>query len=120
MNKLQPLGAIPDTFVTLNPTREPEKGKIITEETYHHPVFDAGTEQMRQELWALQGLRNTWFCGAYFGSGFHEDGIQAGLAVAEDLGGLSRPWKVTDDSGRIVRLNLASRKRTIKLVEAIP
>ncbi|NSZ86966.1 NAD(P)/FAD-dependent oxidoreductase [Agrobacterium tumefaciens] len=120
MNKLQPLGAIPDTFVTLNPTREPEKGKIITEETYHHPVFDAGTEQMRQELWALQGLRNTWFCGAYFGSGFHEDGIQAGLAVAEDLGGLSRPWKVADDSGRIVRLNLASRKRTIKLVEAIP
>ena len=120
MNKLQPLGAIPDTFVTLNPTREPEKGKIITEETYHHPVFDARTEQMRQELWALQGLRNTWFCGAYFGSGFHEDGIQAGLAVAEDLGGLSRPWKVTDDSGRIVRLNLASRKRTIKLVEAIP
>ncbi len=120
MNKLQPLGEIPDTFVTLNPTREPEKGKIITEETYHHPVFDAGTEQMRQELWALQGLRNTWFCGAYFGSGFHEDGIQAGLAVAEDLGGLSRPWKVTDDSGRIVRLNLASRKRTIKLVEAIP
>ncbi|QTG14667.1 NAD(P)/FAD-dependent oxidoreductase [Agrobacterium tumefaciens] len=120
MNKLQPLGEIPDTFVTLNPTREPEKGKIITEETYHHPVFDAGTEQMRQELWALQGLRNTWFCGAYFGSGFHEDGIQAGLAVAEDLGGLSRPWKVTDDSGRIVRLILASRKRTIKLVEAIP
>ena len=120
MNKLQPLGKIPDTFVTLNPTREPEKGKIITEETYHHPVFDAGTEQMRQELWALQGLRNTWFCGAYFGSGFHEDGIQAGLAVAEDLGGLSRPWKVNDDSGRIVRLNLASRKRTIKLVEAIP
>ena len=120
MNKLQPLGEIPDTFVTLNPTREPEKGKIITEETYHHPVFDAGTEQMRQELWALQGLRNTWFCGAYFGSGFHEDGIQAGLAVAEDLGGLSRPWKVADDSGRIVRLNLASRKRTIKLVEAIP
>lgn len=120
MNKLQPLGEIPDTFVTLNPTREPEKGKIITEETYHHPVFDAGTEQMRQEVWALQGLRNTWFCGAYFGSGFHEDGIQAGLAVAEDLGGLSRPWKVTDDSGRIVRLNLASRKRTIKLVEAIP
>lgn len=68
----------------------------------------------------MQGLRNTWFCGAYFGSGFHEDGIQAGLAVAEDLGGLSRPWKVADDSGRIVRLNLASRKRTIKLVEAIP
>ncbi|MDZ7926736.1 MAG: NAD(P)/FAD-dependent oxidoreductase [Agrobacterium sp.] len=120
MNKLQPLGEIPDTFVTLNPTREPEKAKIITEETYHHPVFDAGTEQMRRELWALQGLRNTWFCGAYFGSGFHEDGLQAGLAVAEDLGGMSRPWKVAEDSGRIIRLNLAARPRPFQLVEATP
>ena len=119
MNKLQPLGDTPDTFVTLNPAREPEQGKIIAEETYHHPVFDAGTEQMRQELWALQGLRNTWFCGAYFGSGFHEDGIQAGLAVAEDLGGLKRPWQVAEDSGRIVRLDMTAIATDTELIEAI-
>lgn len=118
MNRLQPLGKTPDTFVTLNPAREPDQGKIIAEETYQHPVFDAGTEQMRQELWALQGLRNTWFCGAYFGSGFHEDGLQAGLAVAEDLGGISRPWKVTDDSGRIIRLDLATIATDTQLMEA--
>jgi len=49
----------------------------------------------------LQGQRNTWFCGAYFGAGFHEDGLQAGLAVAEALGGVRRPWHVEDESGRI-------------------
>ncbi|NSX88276.1 NAD(P)/FAD-dependent oxidoreductase [Agrobacterium tumefaciens] len=119
MNRLQPLGEIPDIFVTLNPAREPDQGKIIAEETYHHPVFDAGTEQMRQELWALQGLRNTWFCGAYFGSGFHEDGLQAGLAVAEDLGGVSRPWKVADDNNRIIRLDLATIATDTEIMEAM-
>ncbi|OYX91368.1 MAG: hypothetical protein B7Y74_14655, partial [Novosphingobium sp. 35-62-5] len=52
-------------------------------------------------LWALQGRRNTWFCGAWFGAGFHEDGLQSGLAVAEQLGGVRRPWTVEDESGRI-------------------
>ncbi len=119
MNRLQPLGKAPDIFVTLNPVREPDQGKIIAQETYHHPVFDAGTEQARQELWALQGLRNTWFCGAYFGSGFHEDGLQAGLAVAEDLGGVSRPWKVADDNGRIIRLDLATIATDTEIMEAM-
>ncbi len=41
---------------------------------------------------SLQGKRNTWFCGAYFGAGFHEDGLASGLAVAEALGGATRPW----------------------------
>ena len=42
-----------------------------------------------------------WFCGAHFGAGFHEDGLQSGLAVAEQLGGVRRPWTVADESGRI-------------------
>jgi predicted NAD/FAD-binding protein len=55
----------------------------------------------QKRLWSLQGGRNAWFCGAYFGAGFHEDGLQSGLAVAEALGGVRRPWKVVDESGRI-------------------
>ena len=55
----------------------------------------------QRRLWSLQGRRRTWFCGAYFGSGFHEDGLQAGLAVAEQLGGAHRPWLTPDPSGRI-------------------
>ena len=104
MNKLQPLGVAPPTFVTLNPTRPPRADSIIATETYEHPVFDLATDRAQREIWSLQGTRKTWFCGAHFGSGFHEDGIQAGLAVAEDLGGVRRPWEVSDESGRIVRI----------------
>jgi len=49
----------------------------------------------------MQGTRHTWYCGAWFGSGFHEDGLQAGLAVAEQLGGVRRPWHVQGASARI-------------------
>jgi predicted NAD/FAD-binding protein len=107
MNKLQPLGAAPPTFVTLNPRRAPCEEAVIRHEVYEHPVFDLETDRVQQEMWSLQGQRNTWFCGAHFGSGFHEDGLQAGLAVAEDLGGLRRPWQVADESARIVRRPLA-------------
>ena len=103
MNRLQPLGSAPPTFVTLNPCRAPREETIISREIYEHPIFDIATERAQQELWSLQGQRNTWFCGAHFGSGFHEDGLQAGLAVAEDLGGLRRPWQVATESARIVR-----------------
>ncbi len=103
MNRLQPLGAAPPTFVTLNPQRAPKQETVICRETYEHPVFDLLTDRAQKEIWSLQGVRNTWFCGAHFGSGFHEDGIQAGLAAAEDLGGLRRSWQVSQESGRIVR-----------------
>lgn len=107
MNRLQPLGSAPPTFVTLNPSRAPRPETVIRSETYEHPIFDLATERAQQELWSLQGVGNTWFCGAHFGSGFHEDGLQAGLAVAEDLGGLHRPWRVGAESARIVRRPVA-------------
>jgi len=103
MNRLQPLDTKTQLFVTLNPLREPRAGTVISREVYEHPLFDVETGRAQQGLWQLQGRVNTWFCGAYFGAGFHEDGLQAGLAVAEDLGGLRRPWEVAGDSARIVR-----------------
>ena len=51
---------------------------------------------------SLQGEGGVYFCGAHFGAGFHEDAVQAGLAVAEQIGGVRRPWTVPDESGRIV------------------
>ena len=101
MNRLQNLPAETPLFVTLNPARDPRHGSIVRTETYEHPQFDANTMKSQRNLWSLQGRRNTWFCGAYFGAGFHEDGLQAGLAVAEQLGGVRRPWTVADESGRI-------------------
>jgi len=65
-------------------------------------MFDAAAIAAQKRLWGLQGSRNAWFCGAHFGAGFHEDGLQAGLAVAEQLGGVRRPWTVADESSRIV------------------
>ena len=102
MNRLQPLGAsAPQLFVTLNPTHEPAQSGVFAQFDYSHPVFDVGAMAAQRELWRLQGRRRTWFCGSYFGYGFHEDGLQSGLAAAEDIGGVRRPWTVPDESGRI-------------------
>lgn len=101
MNRLQNLWSPDPLFVTLNPQRAPEPGRFIQLEHYEHPIFDAGAMQAQRRLWSLQGQRNTWFCGSYFGSGFHEDGLQSGLAVAEALGGVRRPWSVENESARI-------------------
>jgi predicted NAD/FAD-binding protein len=65
----------------------------------------------QEGLWSLQGRRRTWFCGAYFGAGFHEDGLQSGLAVAEQLGGVRRPWTVANESGRITVTSSAQLER---------
>jgi uncharacterized protein len=64
-------------------------------------MFNGETLEAQKHLWSLQGADRLWFCGAWFGSGFHEDGLQAGLAVAEQLGGVRRPWNVADESSRI-------------------
>ena len=102
MNELQSLDIKTDLFVTLNPSSKLVlKGEIRREE-YEHPVFDGPAMAAQSDIWALQGERNTWFCGAYFGAGFHEDGLQAGLAVAEALGGVRRPWTVKGESDRIM------------------
>jgi predicted NAD/FAD-binding protein len=101
MNRLQSLHTAEPLFVTLNPVHEPAAGTIIREFEYTHPFFDRTALEAQKQLWSLQGCRGTWFCGSYFGYGFHEDALQSGLAVAEQLGGLCRPWKVEDESSRI-------------------
>ncbi len=101
MNSLQKLDTEENLFVSLNPNREPAPGAVIRREIYDHPIFDAAALEAQKSLWALQGRHNTWFCGAHFGAGFHEDGVQSGLAVAEALGGVRRPWAVADESGRL-------------------
>jgi len=101
MNSLQHIPECRPRFVTLNPLHEPDISYHIHEDQYEHPLFDEKAILAQRELWSLEGQRNTWFCGAHFGAGFHEDGLQAGLAVAEALGGLRRPWNVSEESGGI-------------------
>jgi len=111
MNRLQPIDRCHPLFVTLNPHAGPAPDRVIAEVDYTHPIFDSATAAAQRKLWSLQGRRHTWFCGAYFGWGFHEDGLQSGLAVAEDLGGLRRPWAVDGESGRIHRTPVAPDRR---------
>jgi len=101
MNRLQTLETDAPLFVTLNPTLEPRPDTIHNEFNYTHPYFDQAALASQRELWSLQGRHRTWFCGSYFGYGFHEDALQSGLAVAEQLGGVRRPWRIANESGRI-------------------
>ena len=101
MNRLQNLQAERDIFVTLNPSKPVEAGKIVAEFDYAHPVFGVEAMRAQREIWSLQGAGGVWYCGAHFGAGFHEDAVQSGLAVAEAIGGVRRPWNVADESGRI-------------------
>lgn len=101
MNQLQPLKTKHPVFVTLNPIHEPKEESILGSYLYDHPVFDLQSIAAQKELWNLQGQLNTWYCGAWFGYGFHEDGAQSGLAVAEALGGPQRPWQLAEPNSRI-------------------
>jgi predicted NAD/FAD-binding protein len=103
MNCLQSLPG-PPLFVSLNPDIEPDPALVISSHDYEHPVFNQAALEAQREVWSLQGVKRTWFAGAWMGSGFHEDGLQAGLAVAEQLGGVRRPWAVANESGRIQRM----------------
>ncbi|GAB4521698.1 MAG: NAD(P)/FAD-dependent oxidoreductase [Amphiplicatus sp.] len=101
MNRLQNLDAPRDIFVTLNPRAPVCEDNIVAKFDYAHPMFDLVAANAQKEIWTLQGRGGVWFCGAHFGQGFHEDGLQAGLAAAEALGGVRRPWRVPNESGRI-------------------
>jgi predicted NAD/FAD-binding protein len=101
MNRLQGLEGPDQFFVSLNPARPPRPETVVATERYEHPLFDGPAIAAQRRLWSLQGVGGLWFCGAHCGAGFHEDGLQSGLAVAEAIGGVRRPWRVEGESGRI-------------------
>lgn len=117
MNSLQ---ALPDDvalFVTLNPNRPIDPATIHWSQHFEHPIIDTAATEAQQQLWSLQGAGGVWYCGAHFGAGFHEDGLQSGLAVAEAIAGVKRPWQVENESGRIV-VGPAAPQRALEGVPA--
>ncbi|HSL19285.1 MAG TPA: FAD-dependent oxidoreductase [Methylomirabilota bacterium] len=86
LNRLQRLDEDRDYLVSLNPAREPAPDTVIRRLTYTHPVYTADSVRSQSDLPGLNGTNRTWFCGAYFGNGFHEDGLRSAVAVAADLG----------------------------------
>ena len=91
MNRLQGLDEKRPLLVSLNPLQEPQAGTLITEMTYHHPVFDTAAIRAQHHLRQLQGKQGLWFCGSYFGYGFHEDALRSAVDVARALG-VEPPW----------------------------
>ena len=85
INRLQPLPFKQAVLVSLNPIRDPDPASVLREIHYSHPVFDTAALAALARLPALQGDQHTWFCGAWTGYGFHEDGLKSGLAVAQAL-----------------------------------
>ena len=88
INHLQPL---PKAFestqiiVSLNPLTDPKPSLVHEEIHYSHPVFDMRAVQAQKALPLIQGNSSIWYCGAWTGFGFHEDGLRSGELVAMDL-----------------------------------
>lgn len=91
MNSLQGIDKSKPLFVSLNPPRPPSEALTFRTFEYAHPQFDTAALVAQRRLHLIQGLKNTWYCGAYAGYGFHEDGLTSGLEVAARLGG-AVPW----------------------------
>lgn len=85
MNRLQGLRTSRPWLVTLNPRREPAPGTVVRELDYMHPVYSFASLASQKRLPGLNGKRSTWFCGSYFGYGFHEDAVKSALAAARDF-----------------------------------
>lgn len=98
MNKLQTIDDATDYIVTLNPIVEPDPATVLYETTYTHPQYTPDMLAAHAGLPAIQGARGVWWCGAWTGYGFHEDGLASGLAVARALGAPA-PWDTTDRDG---------------------
>jgi predicted NAD/FAD-binding protein len=86
MNLLQSLQARQTFCVTLNRTAAIDPSTILHTLTYHHPVYTVRGIAAQQRYASINGVNRTYFCGAYWGNGFHEDGVNSALAVGQRFG----------------------------------
>ena len=86
MNILQGIASDTQFCVTLNHLQGIEQSKILREFTYHHPVFNQSSIAAQKQKHSIDGQNNSYFCGAYWYNGFHEDGVRSGVDVAKQLG----------------------------------
>ena len=91
MNRLQGIDPARPLFVSLNPVEKIPDALTFDRHEFDHPVFDSAALAAQPRLQAMQGKRNTWYCGAHLGHGFHEDGLASAVQVAR-LMGSDIPW----------------------------
>lgn len=85
MNNLQNIDKNYPLFVSLNPTQEINEKNIFGAFKYEHPIFDQKAINAQNEITNIQGLDNIYYCGAYCGNGFHEDGIKSALQIVDKI-----------------------------------
>ncbi|HSR52288.1 MAG TPA: FAD-dependent oxidoreductase [Acidobacteriota bacterium] len=86
MNRLQSLDARRQYSVTLNRCKDIDPGKVLRRMDYQHPIFTPLARQAQKRHDEISGRRRTHFCGAYWGYGFHEDGVRSALKVCRTFG----------------------------------
>jgi len=86
MNLLQSLESPEPFVVTLNRSADIDPAKVLARMRYRHPLYTHASVAAQGRRADVQGRRATWFCGAYWGFGFHEDGLRSGVDVARALG----------------------------------
>ena len=86
LNQLQGHRSAEPILETLNPTVETDPAKVLDRMTYHHPVYSVRAINAQRRYGEINGQRGTYYCGAYWGYGFHEDGVRSALAVADCFG----------------------------------
>ena len=91
MNILQRLEADREFLVTLNRTDAIDPERIIRTMSYSHPVYTDGTVRAQARWEHVSGRNRTHYCGAYWGWGFHEDGVRSALRVSRRIASTSRP-----------------------------
>ena len=83
LNRLQNLKTDKNYFLTLNPVEQIDQNKIIKQEKFTHPYFNNKNVSSQKDLYLLQGGKRAWFCGSYFGYGFHEDGLKSSMELTK-------------------------------------
>ncbi len=85
LNNLQNLKCDHNFFLTLNPIYEISKKNIVKKVNFDHPYFNLETLNFQKDLHSLQGKKRTWYCGSYFGYGFHEDGLKSAINLIKNF-----------------------------------
>ena len=85
LNKLQNLNTTKNYFLTLNPIYKINNNHIIKKVNFTHPYLNSENTVLQKDLKLIQGIKRTWFCGSYFGYGFHEDGLRSSLELVNNF-----------------------------------
>ena len=85
LNKLQNLRTSQNYFLTLNPIHNVQDNLIIKKVNFTHPYLNTENTLLQKDLHLIQGKKRTWFCGSYFGYGFHEDGLKSSIELTNNF-----------------------------------